>query len=124
MSCQRLASKRRGVCAGDLDKRIVLQNRTLNPPVFGDPDFTESFTAANTRWAGVETVAGKTFFDSVNQVDQTITHYWYIRYDATVTSQTWILYDSRRFDILATEDLDERHEFMRLICVDKGVSQV
>lgn len=125
MTCRsRVGGKRRKVCVGDLNQRITLQNRDIVPPIFENPDFTEDFTADDEVWASIQTVHGKTFFDGVNQRDVNLTHEIFIRYDATVTAETWILYDSRRFDIITVEDLDEQHEFMRLLCIDKGTSHV
>lgn len=124
MTCQAVGNRRRVVCAGDLNQRITLQNRDIAPPIFGDSDFSETFSGDSDRWAAIQTVTGKTFFDSVNSVDVNITHEVYIRYDSTVTAETWILYNSRRLDIMAVEDLEERNEFMKLTCVDKGISQV
>jgi SPP1 family predicted phage head-tail adaptor len=109
---------------GDLNQRITLQDRDIVPPIFGGPDFIEDFTEDNERWAAIQTVHGKTFFDGVNQRDVNLTHEIFIRYDSTVTAETWILYNSRRFDIVSVEDLDEQHEFMRLLCIDKGTSQL
>lgn len=113
--------KKRQVCIGDLDKEIELQDRDIVPPVFGSPDFDENFTTNATVWAGIKTVDGKTFFDGVN-TETVITHNIFIRFDATVTSETWILFDSRRFDILKVENFEERGEFMLLTCVDRGLA--
>jgi len=107
-----------------MDRQISLQPRDIAAPIWGTPDFSEVFGAGTVVWAKIDTVTGKTFFDSVNQQDQTVTHEIYIRYDSTVTSELWILYESRHFKILAVEDLEERHEFMKLTCVDKGASSV
>ena len=117
--CIRIQRKKRQYCVGDLDEEIILQNRAITPPVFGAVDFTETFTATATVWAAIDTVAGKVFFDDVG-TETPITHEIGIRFDATVTAETWIEFDSRRLDILNVEDLDERHEFMRLKCTDRG----
>jgi SPP1 family predicted phage head-tail adaptor len=98
---------------------ITLQNRAITPPVFDGIDFSETFTDAAEVWALINTISGKTFFDGVG-TEINITHEIYIRYDSTVTSETWIEFNGRRFDILQTEDLEERNEFMRLTCTDRG----
>jgi len=121
-SCQRVSGKRRVVCAGDLNKRITIHGRSITPPVFGSADFTETFATGVNRWAAINTIAGKTVFDGVNQKDVALTHEIFIRYDSTVTAEAWILYNSRRFDIVAVEDLEERHQFQRLLCIDKMAS--
>lgn len=123
MSCKSIRRKNRKVCIGDLNKLITLQSRAITPPDFGDPDFDETFTDGDDVWAAVNTVDGKTFFDGVN-TDVNITHEFYIRYDATVTAETWVEMDDRRFDILRTNDLDERQDFMQLICVERGANTI
>jgi SPP1 family predicted phage head-tail adaptor len=122
--CRRAGGRKRKVCTGDLNKQITLQNRNITAPIWNSTDFGETFSGDSTVWANIQTVTGKTFFDSVNQRDTTITHEIYIRYDSTVTSETWILYDSRRLDIVAVENLEERNEWLKLTCVDKGISKV
>lgn len=123
--CSRSSSRRRGACIGALDQQVVIQDRAITPPVFGSPDFDESFTGADGTWANVRTVRGKTFFDEVNTQDREITHEVTIRYDSAVTAESWVLLtDGRRLDILRTEDLDERHEWLVLTCTDKGASKL
>lgn len=100
---------------------ITLQNRDITPPIFGSPDFTETFTDSATVWSLIETVTGKTFFDDVDTAVN-VTHHIYIRYDETVTAETWILYDGRRIDILNVESLDERNLFMLLVCNETGLA--
>lgn len=111
---------RRKVCAGDLRERIVLQNRDIVEPIFGETDFDEEFSGDREVWAKVRTVAGKTFFDGVNQVDVALTHEITIRYDESVTAETWLLFEDRRIDIIDVEDFEERHEWMVLACVERG----
>lgn len=119
--CQKIKRKKRQVCVGDLNKEIVLQNRNIAEPLFGSPDFDENFTTIATVWAAVNTVSGKTYFDGVG-TDINITHEIFIRYDATVTAESWVQFGGRRIDILNTEDLDERGEFMKLVCNDRGLT--
>lgn len=122
--CTRVGHNHRVICAGDLNRQIILQDRNITAPIWGSVDFDETFSGDATVWAKVDTVTGKTFFDSVNQRDTTITHQIYIRYDSTVTAETWVQLDGRRLDILAVENLDERNEWLKLTCVDKGTSKV
>lgn len=119
--CQKIRRKKRQVCIGDLDTEIVLQDRQITEPLFGSPDFGEAFTATATVWAAVNTVSGKTYFDGVS-TDINITHEILIRYDASVTTETWVSLGGRRIDILHAEDLDERGQFMKLLCSDSGVN--
>jgi head-tail adaptor len=43
-----------------------------------------------------------------------------VRFDPTVTSETWIELDSRKFDIVTVTNLDERKEFQLLLCRERG----
>jgi len=121
--CQKIQRKKRQICIGDMDEQILLQDRGIGEPLFGSVDFGEDFTNIATVWAAVETVNGKTFFDSVN-TETDITHHFYIRFDASVTAETWITWDSRRFDILKPEDYDGRKEFMKLTCAERGAKTI
>ncbi len=118
--CVKIRTKKRKVCIGDLRDLIKLQNRDILEPIFGSPNFDEGFTDIAEVWAAINTVSGKEHFDDVG-VGTTITHLIYIRYDALVTSETWVEFNNRRFDILDTEDVDERGEFLKLTCVDRGL---
>ncbi len=117
--CVRIRRKKRKVCIGDLTDEIILQNRNITPPPFGSADFDESFTTIATVFAAINTVSGKTFFDGVNS-DINITHEIYIMFDATVTAETWIEFKNRRIDILRVENLEERDEWLKLICTERG----
>jgi len=119
--CVRIKGKSRKVCLGDLDTLITLENRAIQAPVFDAVDFDEEFTAPNPPvFAMLQTVSGKTFFDGVS-TEQDITDWIYIRFDVTVTAETWVkLGDGSRLDILRVENLDRRSEFMLLHCTDRG----
>lgn len=121
--CQKIKRKKRQVCIGDMSEEIILQDRAIGEPLFGNVDFGEDFTTNATVWASIESVAGETFFDGVN-TETNITHRFYIRYDASVTAETWVEYDSRRFDILAVEDYDGRKMFMKLTCAERGANTI
>lgn len=119
--CVKIRRKTRKICIGDLNKEIKIQDRAIAEPLFNTVDFDETFTDNATVWASVNTVSGKTFFDGVNS-DVNITHEIFIRYDVTVTTESWVELSGRRIDILKVEDLEERNEFMRLICTERGAN--
>lgn len=120
---QKIQRKKRQFCLGDMDEQILLQDRGIGEPFFGSVDFTEDFTNNDKVWAAIKTVSGKTFFDGVN-TETNITHEFWTRYDVNVSSETWIEFESRRFDILDAQDLEERHEFMILICAERGAKTI
>lgn len=122
--CIRIKRKNRKVCLGDLDTLITLENRAIQAPDFDTVDFDEEFTPTNDPvWALLETVTGKTFFDGVS-TEQDITDWIYIRFDETVTAETWVKLDNgSRLDILRVNNLDRRSEFMLLECTDRGTKE-
>lgn len=120
MQCTTIRIKKRKLCAGDLRHRIELSNRKLVAPLFNSVDFQENFKPNTTVSAAIETVTGKVYFDGAS-IENPITHIIYIRFDPTVTASTWIIFDERRLDILKVEDLDERKEFLKLTCLDRGL---
>lgn len=114
-----IARKTRVSCIGDMRERVKLHIRAIQPPVFGSTDFTEKFSGVKIVWANVITVSGKTFFAETN-VDVGLTHEIIIRFDEDVNAETWIEFNDRNLKILNIEDLDERHEFLKLRCTDRG----
>lgn len=125
MTCKKIRRKSRSVCIGDMNTLIKLQNRNITPPLFGDPDFDEEFTDVAEVWAMVNTVSGKTVFDGVN-TDINVTHEIYIYYDATVTAETWVELNGKRLDIVpnGVENLEERDEFLKLTCTERGANTI
>lgn len=101
-------------------KDITLQNRAIQAPGFGVASFDELFTNTTTVKAIIKTKLERVSFDGVNTEDRT-THIFMLTFVAGVTSETWILFDGRRFDILAFEDCCEDNSLLKLKCVETGV---
>lgn len=115
-----LRRNHRKLCIGDLRDRVILHVRKITEPSFEARDFNLAFQDGVEVWALVKTTAGRTFFDGVSQ-DRPVSHTITIRFDKDVTSETWIeLEDGGRLDIVNVEDLEERHEYLRLLCSDRG----
>ncbi len=118
--CVKIRRKKRQPCIGDMDDLITLQGRTLTPPASG-VDATEEFADTNPDvWALIETVSGETMFDDTG-TERDITHLFIISFITGISSETWILFNNDRLDILSVEDLDERHEFLMLRASNRGV---
>ena len=110
---------RRKLCVGDLDKRVILQTRKIKEPDFGATDFGEDFVKSDEVWASVKTTSGKVIFDGV-AADVRITHEIGIRYNPDVTSETWIILGGNQLDVALVDNLEERNEWMILLCTDRG----
>lgn len=100
--------------------RAIIHTRSIQDPKFGITDFTEKFESTKEIWCAVKTSSGKSFFSAVN-VDVAMTHEIGIRYDPSVTSETWLEIEDQLLDIIGVEDLEERHEFMVLSCAERGL---
>ncbi len=118
---QLLRKRRRQLCVGDLRDRVQIRGRVIVPPAFGAAEFDEKFSDDPETWARINTTAGKTVFDGVSNSDVAVTHEIGIRFDDQVTTECWVeLENGSRLDVVLIEDLDERHEWMLLSCVERG----
>lgn len=127
--CVNIRGRRRAICIGDLDRMIILENRAIQSPKDG-VDYTELFTdkpiddsplSPGEVWSMIETSSGATVFDGTN-IERVYTHRFYIRWIPDVTSETWILFDGDRYEIINVEDLDARREFLLLKATLRGTS--
>jgi len=117
-NCQKIRSVHRKVCTGDMRDEIILQNRAITP-VISSVDFVEDFVTNTTVFALVKTVKGDMAFDGIDtEVD--VSHHFYIRFLSGITAETWISFQSTRFNILDVENLDNRQEFLLLRATDRG----
>jgi len=117
--CKKIPRVKKQVCIGSLDTPIELNNRAIQAPLVGGVDFDETFTPSTTVFALVETKIGVTIFDDSN-TERTISHFFYIRFDSTVTQETWIKYNGNLYDIINVENLQEKDEFLLLRCNLRG----
>lgn len=122
-SCKYIRKKKTRVCVGSLQDLISIQSRNIETPLFNTVDFDENFDPIEINpevYAMFESVNGVTYFDGVS-TEIAVTDYIYIMYNEDVTSENWILFDNKRFDILDVVDFERRKDFMKLVCVDKGL---
>lgn len=68
-----------------------------------------------TVWANIESVKGLVRFDT-KQVGEEITHKITIRNYPLVTSENWLQYINRKFNIRFVRDADERKQYLELLC--------
>jgi head-tail adaptor len=120
--CRKIPGIKRQVCIGSMDKLITLKGRSIKAPASGSVDYSEDFTDIGAlSWANVQTLQrGPIMFDRTNIARQ-ITHIFKIRYRGDVTAQAWIEYENINYDILNVEDLEERHDYLFLYAIRRGV---
>jgi len=121
--CFKIYRKIKRVCIGSLNKTIIIHTRSIANKLGQYIDFTETFSDPVTVSAMVETVSGITVFDEVNQ-EHVVSHNFYIRYIANFTSEKWIEYDGRYFNILNVDKLNEDNRFLKLMCEERGVKTI
>ncbi len=110
----------RTLCLGDLKEQIILHTRDLTEPEYGEVDATEDFNPIKSVWAAIKTTSGKAFFAGVHG-DVSVTHEISIRYRDDVSAETWIeLKTGSLLDIVAVENLEERDEWLKLQCSERG----
>lgn len=115
--------RRRIVAIGDMNEKITLQTRTLNTRFQSSSHEDDvSFTDVQTVWALVETTRGVQEFDGV-ELRAAYTHRFYIRYTPDIDQMYWVEYNSKRYDIVDVENLDERKEFLMLKCRLTGTNE-
>jgi len=118
--CKSIRPPRRGLCSGDLDRRITIKSRALAAPSSG-VDFEENFAAGKTVWAALKTSKGRAMFYATN-MDVAVTHVFYVRWYDTLTADLWVEYKSENYDIVEVENLDERDDWALLYCNVRGDS--
>lgn len=119
--CVAKVQKSKTVCIGSLNKKIIVQTRSIAPPMGGSVDYTLDFIDYKTVWALVETKQGSTTFDETN-TEKVWSHDFYIRYIPNVTFENWVTYNSKYYDIISVENLNMDDRFYRLKCNIRGIT--
>lgn len=117
--CRTIRRKNRKVCVGDLDSLITIKDRAIKAVAPGSTRFSEKFDNDKDVWALIETTRGDQFFDGTS-LRTGATHKIYIRYDASITQEDFIFFENTIYDVLDVEDLEERHDFMKLLVRKRG----
>lgn len=99
--------------AGRLRHRVSIQQRVEARNGYGELIATWSTLA--TVWGSVEPIRGREFFEA-EQVQSEISTRVRIRYYDGITAQMRVLFGSRKLQILAVIDVNERHKEMQLMC--------
>lgn len=75
----------------------------------------KTWTTLYTVFAEIVPVKGYTTFDT-QQINEAITHKITIRWQPYITSELWLLKDSRRFRIRNVRNLLETNRFLEMLC--------
>ncbi len=119
MGCRAVKLKSRRVCIGNLNKRIKIQTRALTSNNTGSIETIETFTDVVEVWAAIETTRGSQLWDGV-EVSNPFTHKIYIRYRDDIDYEKWVEYEDEKYDIVDVENLEQKNEWLLLMCTRKG----
>lgn len=118
--CKIIKAEKRKICAGDLRDKIFIKTRSITAPINESVDFGLDFTNSLEVRAKIRTIGGKEIFDGVNVIG-VATHEISTRYIPSLTSENWIEdIKGQNYKILKVENLDERNEYLVLLCSVRG----
>lgn len=119
--CTKLRKRKRQYCSGELRDRVKLHDRQITGIGPGSTgNFGESLSDPAPVPAAVNTSSGRAIFGGTD-TEVLVTHVIAIRYDPAVSQgRTYVEFDDRYLDIARVEDLDERHQWMHLYCIERG----
>lgn len=100
-------------------KSIAIQTRTNQGATFGNSNPEQTFVTKHTVLAIVQTPKGKATFDDVG-LDETVTHIFCIAWIDAITSEDWILFNGKRYDILNDVNCCEKDTRLKLFCRVRG----
>ena len=104
---------------GDMRNRVSLYNRAIKAPVFGTPNFKQTYTLIKTVWTSITTIEGPTTFDDVDTKTD-ISIVFKIRYRSDVTTETIAQFEDNNYEIVDAHDKDKRKRFLFLRCALVG----
>jgi len=105
---------------GSLRHRMQIQ--TYKETHSGNHDTNRVWTTIQTVYASIKNAKGTVTF-GLQQIEQNITHKITIRYIPNVTTENWLLMESRRFRIRDVTDVIEKKRFLILSCEEVFIAQ-
>jgi len=112
--------KHQGARVGDMRHRVLIQDRTITPPVYESVDFTMAFASSGV-WAAIKTTRNNPVFNGVGQ-DVSASHEVTVRSQAGIEAGTFVqLEDGRRLRVVEAQDFGNRNEYIVMICSERGL---
>jgi SPP1 family predicted phage head-tail adaptor len=105
------------ISIGDLRHRITFQKPDKVPD--GYKGHTVKWLDVVTVWASVEPLSGREYFYA-HQIKNEVSHRVRVRYREDVTAEMRIkISEDRALAIESIIDLEERHQFLEILCREK-----
>lgn len=105
---------------GELDKRILLRQRTDRPA--SDYGTAPEYQNEKKVWAKVRQVGATTWHESV-QADDAITHYITMRYRKGITSDYEVVYGGSVYRVKRLRDLNSASRYLLMECEELGAEE-
>jgi SPP1 family predicted phage head-tail adaptor len=99
---------------GEMRHRITIFSRSQIEETGGSGTYTQLNEIA-ILWSDIRSVSGLTRFDT-KQIGTEITHRITIRYYQFISSQNWIKFGNRNFEIINVVNIGERNQYLQLMC--------
>ena len=125
MACQSIKPNVNKICTADLNRKIKIQYTSTGGNNNPNSSPTTIFTDLKTVWSMIKTrstVGGNSSFIQNTNTTRAVSHDFFIRWDSSIDLEKalWVEYDSKRFKIEATENIDEQNKFVRLSALERG----
>lgn len=98
---------------GKLRHRVTLQELVKTDDGYGG--IVETWQDVATVWAAIKPLRGNERY-TAQQVQSELSHKITIRYQAGIKPQMKLLYKGRTFEIESVIDIEERHQWLELLC--------
>lgn len=99
--------------AGQLRKRVIIQQRSQTQDDYGQP--LQTWTDVATVYAGIEPLNGRELL-AAQAVNSEVSHNVTMRYRSGITPAMRLNYQGRLFNIHTILDENERHRMLTLQC--------
>ena len=103
---------------GRLRHRLTLESASRTPD--GGGGAVETWTTVAQVWGRIQPTGG-TEIANADGLGGRITHEITLRYRSGVTPAMRLISGSRRFEITAVIDIDERHRWLKCLCVEQDL---
>jgi SPP1 family predicted phage head-tail adaptor len=102
---------------GEMRNRVDIMRKAVptdpaNQNAYGEP--TAQDTVVATVWASIEPIRGEEFFQNM-QVQGQVTHRGFVRGNVDVNTRDWLMWGSRKFEIVSLFDVRERGDFIEMM---------
>lgn len=103
---------------GRLRHRLTLESAIRTPD--GGGGAAEAWTTVAQVWGQIRPTGGSESFDA-DAIAGRISHEITLRYRAGVIPAMRLISGNRRFEITAVIDIDERHRWLKCLCVERDL---